>query len=217
MLSLGKNVGDQNNEHEPPAGLREANTEKPQIMSQNKVRASHTLPRSTRRMQLRLLRQHQVFHFCYSEDETEMSQFLFFDISIIQTTNTNPWAKHHFWQFWCFLEDNLAPFLLRDLLRKVEKHNACRICLISMFPTRSPILKAAGGSSPRQWQIIKFDIIERFPFMTPSPLYEGPRQRANGAETLTTSEALVRKQLLPTLHLCFKGILTHGFYYFIVF
>lgn len=40
---------------------------------------------------------------------------------------------------------------------------------------------------------------------------------ANAAENVTTSEALVRKQLLPTLHLCFKGILTDGFYYLIVF
>lgn len=40
---------------------------------------------------------------------------------------------------------------------------------------------------------------------------------ANAAERLPTSEALVRKPRLPTPGLCFKGILTDGLNYLIVF
>lgn len=139
---------------------------------------------------------------------------------MIKTTNTNPWGSRHFrlsgvptyWVFFCSLSFRICYVKSKNTILAGLIYFPC-------LPHGPRILKAADGPSPWRWPTIKFAIIERFPLMTPSSV----AMMCKCSWTffffffLTTSEALVRKALLPTLHLCFKGILTDGFYYLIVF
>lgn len=104
--------------------------------------------------------------------EQEIPYFLLLDISMIKTTNTNPWDKLHFGPFWCFFGVQLISVCWRIWNVKLKNMMLAGFIYFPYYPDGPRILKAAGGSLPRRWRIIKFHMIDRFPLMVPSSVCE---------------------------------------------
>lgn len=130
---------------------------------------------------------------------------------MIKTTNTNPWHKFHFWLVWCFFGSLTVLWSQKKMMLPGFIYFPCFPYgpLYTESCRRFVTMETTDNQIGHNWW---------FPFNDAIVcLRVAMTTCANAAETCTTSEALVRKQLLPTLHLCFKGTRTDGFYDFIAF